>query len=89
MPHSQNPVHTAIDLVSIHGRRARQIVADHILAAVRNHDMFTAKQWNEIGCAVDERLDKAELRRIRGNDNERTNLAQDDRSHGMASLLRR
>ena len=70
MPENQNPVHAAIDLVSTHGRRARQVVADHILSAVRNHDMFTAKQWNEIGRAVDERLDKAALRRLQNNDNE-------------------
>lgn len=67
----QNAIHAAIDLVSVHGRRARQVVADHILEAVRNHDMPTAKQWNAVGCAVDERLDKAERRRIELNDNER------------------
>lgn len=63
MPYSQNSDHIAIDLVSTYGRRARQLVADHILEAVRNHDMATAKQWNEIGGAVDTRLDRAEQRR--------------------------
>lgn len=71
MPYSKDPAHTAIDLVSIHGRRARQVVADHILDAVRNHDMFTAKLWNAIGCEVDERLDAAAARRhVQLNDNE-------------------
>ncbi|GLJ00178.1 hypothetical protein [Sphingobium sp. BS19] len=59
----QTPIHTAIDLVSLHGRRAKQVVADHILEAVRNHDIATAKQWSEIGTAVDLRLERAERRR--------------------------
>jgi hypothetical protein len=66
----QNSRYAAIDLVSLHGRRARQVVADHILEAVRNHDMVAAKQWNAVGRAVDERLDKAERRRLQLNDNE-------------------
>lgn len=62
MLYVKNPAHMAIDLVSIYGRRARHIVADHILEAVRNHDMDTARYWNDIGCAVDARLDRAQLR---------------------------
>lgn len=88
MPHSQNPLHTALDLVSTHGRRARQIVADHILDAVRNHDMFTAKQWNEIGCAVDERLDRAGLQRFQENDNERTGSGRDAAPREAISVSR-
>lgn len=77
----QNAIHAAIDLVSLHGRRARQVVADHILEAVRNHDMPTAKQWNAIGCAVDERLDKAERRRVERDNDEMGNAnAQSIRS---------
>ncbi|GLI99016.1 hypothetical protein [Sphingobium sp. BS19] len=64
----ENPIHAAIDLVSIHGRRARQIVADHILDAVRNHDMHVAKLWNAVGCEVDDRLEQAERRRLGLND---------------------
>lgn len=63
MPEHVDQIHTAIDLVSIHGRRARQIVVDEILAAIRNHDMVTAKEWNDIGRAVDERLDRANITR--------------------------
>lgn len=59
----QNSDHIAIDPVGTYGRRARQLVADNILDAVRNHDMPSAKYWNEIGCAVDARLDRAEQRR--------------------------
>lgn len=63
MPERLDQIHTAIDLVSIHGRRARQIVVDEILAAVRNHDIVAAKEWDEIGRAVDERLDRADITR--------------------------
>ncbi|WP_145958981.1 hypothetical protein [Sphingobium sp. SCG-1] len=63
MPERLDQIHTAIDLVSIHGRHARQIVVDEILAAIRNHDMVTAKEWNDIGRAVDERLDRANITR--------------------------
>ncbi|MBW6531502.1 hypothetical protein KZ820_12225 [Sphingomonas sp. RRHST34] len=47
---------TAAALGARHGSRARQQVVDQIIAAIRAHDLATAKRWDEIGEAVDRRL---------------------------------
>ncbi len=43
----------ARDLVSMHGRRARQVVVDEIVRAIRDSDMDTAKAWDRVGTEVD------------------------------------
>ena len=45
--------HAARDLVSMHGRRARQVVVDEIVQAIRDSDMESAKAWDRVGQAVD------------------------------------
>jgi hypothetical protein len=47
---------TAAALIQRHGAKARQHVVDQIIAAIRAHDLATAKRWDEIGKAVDRRL---------------------------------
>lgn len=47
------PEHAARDLLSMHGRRARQIIVDEIVKAIRDADMDTAKTWDRIGQEVD------------------------------------
>ncbi|KQT32641.1 hypothetical protein ASG29_12945 [Sphingomonas sp. Leaf412] len=46
----------AAALVAAHGTMARQKVVDHIMAAIRAHDLTAAKRWDEIGRMVDQRL---------------------------------
>ena len=46
----------ACELVSIHGRRARQQVVDQMVEAIRNHDLTAAHFWDAVGGAVDKRL---------------------------------
>lgn len=45
--------HAARDLVSMHGRRARQVVVDEIVTAIRDSDMEKAKAWDRVGQVVD------------------------------------
>lgn len=61
MTYSQASIaYTAEALIGVHGSKARQAVVDKIVEAVRNHDIDTAHLWDEIGRAVDERLDRVE-----------------------------
>lgn len=46
----------ADDLIARHGPKARQRVIDEIVVAVRNHDIDSAKRWDEVGRIVDDRL---------------------------------
>jgi GTP:adenosylcobinamide-phosphate guanylyltransferase len=48
--------YAADDLIDRYGAKARQKVVDEIVIAVRNHDIDTAKLWDEIGQLVDEKL---------------------------------
>lgn len=48
--------YTADSLIEQYGARARQRVVDEIVLAVRDHDIETAKLWDEIGQLVDARL---------------------------------
>lgn len=47
---------SAAALVAAHGLAARQKVVDHIVSAIRAHDLPTAKRWEEVGRDVDQRL---------------------------------
>ena len=47
---------SAAALVATHGIGARQKVVDHIVSAIRAHDLPTAKRWEEVGRDVDQRL---------------------------------
>lgn len=51
-----NKFHTADHLIERYGAKARQKVVDEIVVAVHNHDIETAKMWDQIGHLVDERL---------------------------------
>lgn len=53
---SANVAYTAEALIGLHGVKARQRVVDEIVVAIKNHDIDTAKLWDEIGRAVDARL---------------------------------
>lgn len=43
----------ASSLVSEHGVRARQVITDKIVAAIRSGDLSKAKWWGEVGVAAD------------------------------------
>lgn len=47
---------SAAALVAAHGMGARQKVVDHIVTAIRAHDLPTAKRWEEVGRVVDQCL---------------------------------
>lgn len=51
-----DPDAAAERLIAQHGRRARQIIADEIVAAVRAGDLARAKRWDHIGDEVDRQL---------------------------------
>lgn len=53
---SASIAYTADVLVELHGAKARQKVVDEIVTAIKNHDLDTARLWDQVGQAVDARL---------------------------------
>ena len=47
---------TASQLIAAHGKNAPQQVVDRIVAAIRDHDIQSAKAWETVGQLVDEQL---------------------------------
>jgi hypothetical protein len=43
-------------LLEKHGSKARQVVVDKIVSAVKQHDLDAAKRWEAVGQRVDELL---------------------------------
>lgn len=52
----QDDRQSAEALVVAHGIGARQLVVDRMVAALRQHDLDTAKRWDRVGAIVDQRL---------------------------------
>lgn len=52
----QDDRESAEALVVAHGCRARQLVVDRMVAALRRHDLDAAKRWDRVGVIVDQRL---------------------------------
>lgn len=46
----------ASSLVGEHDWRARQVITDKIVAAIRSGDLENAKWWGEVGVAADDLL---------------------------------
>jgi hypothetical protein len=59
MPEGAHHNQAAEALVSALGIRARQAVVDEIVIAIRAHDLTRAKQWDQVGRLVDEKLARA------------------------------
>ncbi|MHA6723183.1 hypothetical protein [Sphingomonas sp. RS2018] len=47
---------TAREMVDRHGRRARQLVVDEIVRAIKDHDIDKAKRWDVVAQKVDRLL---------------------------------
>ncbi len=55
----------------MHGRRARQIIVDEIVKAIRDADMDTAKTWDRIGQEVDALMLRQSVQPIPSDDDRR------------------
>ncbi|MHA6724265.1 hypothetical protein [Sphingomonas sp. RS2018] len=47
---------TARAMVDTHGRRARQLVVDEIVRAIKDHDIDKAKRWDVVAQKIDRLL---------------------------------